>query len=51
MSIITWDNANFLWNNNNFTWDDVVLIQKAAGEELFASSANAHFTKVAYPRG
>ena len=33
MSIITWDNANFLWNNNNFTWDDVVLIQKAAGED------------------
>ena len=33
MSIITWDNANILWNNNEFTWDDVVLIQRAAGED------------------
>ena len=32
MSIITWDQANFLWNNNNFTWDEVQLIL-AAGEE------------------
>ena len=33
MSIVTWDQANFLWNNNQFTWDDVVLIQRAAGED------------------
>ena len=33
MSIITWDNTNILWNNNEFTWDDVVLIQRAAGED------------------
>ena len=33
MSLITWDNANILWNNNEFTWDDVVLIQRAAGED------------------
>ena len=33
MSAITWDQANFTWNNNSFTWDDVVLIQRAAGED------------------
>ena len=33
MTLITWDNADFLWNNNSFTWDDVVLIQRAAGED------------------
>ncbi len=33
MGIITWDQANFIWNNNSFTWDDVVLIQRAAGED------------------
>ena len=33
MSIITWDKANIIWNNNSFTWDDVVLIQRAAGED------------------
>jgi len=33
MDIITWDQANFIWNNNSFTWDDVVLIQRAAGED------------------
>ena len=32
MSIITWDNANFLWNSNQYTWEDVQLIL-AAGEE------------------
>ena len=31
--------------------DQAIVLQKAAGDELFASSANAHFTKVAYPRG
>ena len=35
MSIITWDQANFLWNNNSYSWDDVQLIKKvrAAGED------------------
>ena len=34
MSIITWDQANFLWNNNPYTWEDVQLIlAAAAGEE------------------
>tara|TARA_B100000214_G_C23651432_1_gene483113 strand:+ start:186 stop:479 length:294 start_codon:yes stop_codon:yes gene_type:complete len=28
MSIITWDNADFLWNNNSFTWDEVILVQQ-----------------------
>ena len=31
--------------------DQAIVLQKAAGDELFAGSANAHFTKVAYPRG
>ena len=35
MSIITWDQADFLWNNNSYSWDDVQLIKKvrAAGED------------------
>ena len=33
MSIITWDQANFLWNNNPYNWDDVQLILRAAGED------------------
>mgnify|MGYP001273250152 CR=1 FL=1 len=33
MGAITWDQANFTWNNNSFTWEDVVLIQRAAGED------------------
>ena len=31
--------------------NQAIVLQKAAGDELFAGSANAHFTKVAYPRG
>ena len=34
MSVITWDQANFLWNSNQYTWEDVKLIlAAAAGEE------------------
>ena len=32
MSLITWDNADFLWNNNSYTWDEVELIKHAAGD-------------------
>ena len=28
MSLITWDNADFLWNNNSYTWNEVELAQK-----------------------
>ena len=31
--------------------NQAIVLQKAAGDQLFAGSANAHFTKVAYPRG
>ena len=31
--------------------NQAIVLQKAAGDEIFAGSANAHFTKVAYPRG
>ena len=31
--------------------NQAIVLQKAAGDELFAGSANAHFTKVEYPRG
>ena len=34
MTLITWDNANFLWNNNSFTWEDIRLAEAlAAGDE------------------
>ena len=28
MSLITWDNADFLWNNNSYTWDEVELVKE-----------------------
>ena len=37
MSLITWDNADFLWNNNSYTWDEVELVKElvklGAGED------------------
>ena len=36
MSVITWDQANFLWNSNPYTWDEVELVKQlisGAGEE------------------
>ena len=31
MSLIAWDNADFLWNDNPYTWSEVALIQEALG--------------------
>lgn len=31
--------------------NQALVLKKAAGDEIFAGSANAHFTKIAFPRG
>ena len=30
MTLITWDNADFLRNDNPYTWDEVILVQQLA---------------------
>tara|TARA_Y100000992_G_C21149555_1_gene435521 strand:+ start:30 stop:275 length:246 start_codon:yes stop_codon:yes gene_type:complete len=42
-------------NSTGFTFqmheNQAIVMQKEKAEEIFAGSADAHFTKIAYPRG
>ena len=36
---IKWEDANFLWNNNPYLWNEVEIVKKVVGQNIYPAQS------------